>query len=101
MFVDQNDESCLIPLNEAIDSSKGRLELANSELRSMLLSKSDADGSGSLSEMAVLGFELGMSWASPKLLPIWEAQVCVVISVQDVLSLRLVWRLFQRSAKHD
>lgn len=24
--------------------------------------------------MAVLGFEIGMSWANPKLLPIWEAQ---------------------------
>ncbi|ORX36355.1 Thiamin diphosphate-binding protein [Kockovaella imperatae] len=58
MLVDQNDESCIIPLNEAIDSSKGRLELANS----------------SLSEMAVLGFEVGMSWARPTLLPIWEAQ---------------------------
>ena len=39
MFVDQKDESCLVPLNEAIDPSKGRLELANS----------------SLSESAVLG----------------------------------------------
>ena len=58
MFVDQVTEQCIIPLNEAIAASKGRLELANS----------------SLSEMAVLGFELGMSWASPKLLPIWEAQ---------------------------
>lgn len=58
MFVDQKDESCLIPLNEQIDRSKGRLELANS----------------SLSEMAVLGFELGMSWGRPRLLPIWEAQ---------------------------
>lgn len=29
---------------------------------------------GSLSEMAVLGFEIGMSWANPRLLPIWEAQ---------------------------
>jgi probable 2-oxoglutarate dehydrogenase E1 component DHKTD1 len=24
--------------------------------------------------MAVLGFEIGMSWANPNLLPIWEAQ---------------------------
>lgn len=39
MFVDQKDESCMVPLNEAIDASKGRLELANS----------------SLSESAVLG----------------------------------------------
>jgi hypothetical protein len=39
MFVDQKDESCLVPLNEAINASKGRLELANS----------------SLSESAVLG----------------------------------------------
>jgi probable 2-oxoglutarate dehydrogenase E1 component DHKTD1 len=31
MFVDQVDESCLIPLNEAVDQSHGRLELANSE----------------------------------------------------------------------
>ncbi|KAK4687422.1 putative 2-oxoglutarate dehydrogenase E1 component DHKTD1, partial [Tremellales sp. Uapishka_1] len=56
MFVDQADESCLVPLNET--AWEGKLELANS----------------SLSEMAVLGFETGMSWASPKLLPIWEAQ---------------------------
>ena len=58
MFVDQESEDCLIPLNESIPSSLGRLEPANS----------------SLSEMAVLGFEVGMSWASPNLLPIWEAQ---------------------------
>ena len=41
MFVDQVDESCLIPLNEAIDATKGRLELANSQnspgLRAYLL----------------------------------------------------------------
>lgn len=30
MFVDQETESCYIPLNETIDSGKGRLELANS-----------------------------------------------------------------------
>lgn len=29
---------------------------------------------GSLSEMAVLGFEYGASWERPTLLPIWEAQ---------------------------
>ncbi|RXK41404.1 oxoglutarate dehydrogenase (succinyl-transferring), E1 component [Tremella mesenterica] len=58
MFVDQVTEQCSVPLNENIDAGKGRLELANS----------------SLSEMAVLGFEVGMSWARPNLLPIWEAQ---------------------------
>jgi len=70
MYVDQVDESCVIPFNEAIDPSKGRLELANSES-----SRSSTLISGSLSEAAVLGFEIGMSWAMPKLLPIWEAQV--------------------------
>lgn len=30
MFVDQKTEACLVPLNEEIDASKGRLELANS-----------------------------------------------------------------------
>lgn len=29
---------------------------------------------GSLSEMAVLGFEYGVSWERPDILPIWEAQ---------------------------
>lgn len=57
MFVDQKDESCYVPLNDSL-KAPGKLELANS----------------SLSEMAVLGFEIGMSWANPGLLPIWEAQ---------------------------
>ncbi|THH08009.1 hypothetical protein EW145_g2992, partial [Phellinidium pouzarii] len=57
MLVDQLDEGVTVPLNARLNS-KGRLELANS----------------SLSEMAVLGFEYGMSWESPKLLSIWEAQ---------------------------
>ncbi|WVQ94500.1 oxoglutarate dehydrogenase (succinyl-transferring), E1 component [Kwoniella sp. CBS 9459] len=58
MYVDQKTEDCLVPLNEAFGEQAGKLELANS----------------SLSEMAVLGFEVGMSRANPKLLPIWEAQ---------------------------
>ena len=70
MYVDQVDESCVVPFNEAIDPSKGRLELANSESP-----RSSQLNPGSLSEAAVLGFEIGMSWAMPKLLPIWEAQV--------------------------
>lgn len=57
MFVDQSTEDVTVPLNSRLDS-EGKLELANS----------------SLSEMAVLGFEYGMSWETPKLLSIWEAQ---------------------------
>ncbi|KAI0266214.1 dehydrogenase E1 and transketolase domain-containing protein 1 [Gloeopeniophorella convolvens] len=59
MFVDQKTEAVAVPLNaELAAPGSGRLELANS----------------SLSELAVLGFEYGMSWEKPNLLPIWEAQ---------------------------
>ncbi|TFK82881.1 dehydrogenase E1 and transketolase domain-containing protein 1 [Polyporus arcularius HHB13444] len=57
MLVDQKTEGVVVPLNLALECS-GRLELANS----------------SLSEMAVLGFEYGVSWEKPDMLPIWEAQ---------------------------
>ncbi|KAE8231074.1 hypothetical protein CF326_g3919 [Tilletia indica] len=57
MFVDQKDEKIWVPLNTA-DLGKGKLEIVNS----------------SLSEQAVLAFELGMSWHNPDILPIWEAQ---------------------------
>lgn len=56
MLVDQRTESAYVPLNALTPEHK--IELANS----------------SLSEMAVLGFEVGMSWENPGLLPIWEAQ---------------------------
>ncbi|PPR00571.1 hypothetical protein CVT24_005456 [Panaeolus cyanescens] len=61
MLVDQKTEKVTVPLNEfAIQTAgeRGKLELANS----------------SLSEFAVLGFEYGLSWEKPNLLPIWEAQ---------------------------
>ncbi|KAJ7189836.1 Transketolase, pyrimidine binding domain-containing protein [Mycena pura] len=58
MLVNQKTEGVVVPLNEALEASAGKLELANS----------------SLSEMAVLGFEYGASWERPTLLPIWEAQ---------------------------
>ncbi|KAJ7781815.1 thiamine diphosphate-binding protein [Mycena maculata] len=58
MLVNQKTEGVVVPLNDALDSATGKLELANS----------------SLSEMAVLGFEYGASWERPNLLPIWEAQ---------------------------
>ncbi|KAI8974792.1 dehydrogenase E1 and transketolase domain-containing protein 1 [Trametes punicea] len=57
MLVDQRTEGVVVPLNLALECS-GRLELANS----------------SLSEMGVLGFEYGVSWEKPDILPIWEAQ---------------------------
>ncbi|KAG9009165.1 hypothetical protein FRB90_008510, partial [Tulasnella sp. 427] len=56
MLVDQETEKVVVPLNSLSQSRK--LELANS----------------SLSEMAVLGFEYGVSWERPDILPIWEAQ---------------------------
>ncbi|OSD05011.1 dehydrogenase E1 and transketolase domain-containing protein 1 [Trametes coccinea BRFM310] len=57
MLVDQRTEGVVVPLNLALECD-GRLELANS----------------SLSEMGVLGFEYGVSWEKPDILPIWEAQ---------------------------
>ncbi|KAI0367415.1 dehydrogenase E1 and transketolase domain-containing protein 1 [Pilatotrama ljubarskyi] len=57
MLVDQRTEGVVVPLNLALECI-GRLELANS----------------SLSEMGVLGFEYGVSWEKPDILPIWEAQ---------------------------
>jgi len=57
MLVDQKTERVHIPLN-AMNQSQGHLEVANS----------------SLSELAVLAFETGMSFETPKMLNIWEAQ---------------------------
>ncbi|KAJ2893313.1 hypothetical protein GGI21_005443, partial [Coemansia aciculifera] len=57
MFVCQDTENVFIPLN-SIGGSQGKLEVANSNL----------------SELAVLGFEYGVSIQSPNVLPIWEAQ---------------------------
>ncbi|KZT04533.1 dehydrogenase E1 and transketolase domain-containing protein 1 [Laetiporus sulphureus 93-53] len=57
MLVDQRTEDVVVPLN-AVLQCEGKLELANS----------------SLSELAVLGFEYGVSWERPGILPIWEAQ---------------------------
>ncbi|KAF8950794.1 hypothetical protein BGZ52_001388 [Haplosporangium bisporale] len=57
MLVDQKTERVHVPLN-ALTESQGHLEVANS----------------SLSELAVLAFETGMSYETPKMLNIWEAQ---------------------------
>ncbi|KAJ1678135.1 hypothetical protein EV182_004700, partial [Spiromyces aspiralis] len=70
MMVCQETENVYIPLNDLAsadaaaaatmpgETQAGRLEVANSHL----------------SELAVLGFEYGASWANPNLLPIWESQ---------------------------
>ncbi|KZT69995.1 2-oxoglutarate dehydrogenase, E1 component [Daedalea quercina L-15889] len=57
MLVNQRTEDVIVPLNAQLEC-EGRLELANS----------------SLSEFAVMGFEYGISWERPDILPIWEAQ---------------------------
>lgn len=58
MFVCQDTERAVIPLNHMQSDQKNFLEVANSPL----------------SEFAVLGFEYGMSIESPKRLVLWEAQ---------------------------
>ncbi|ORZ14017.1 dehydrogenase E1 and transketolase domain-containing protein 1 [Absidia repens] len=61
MFVCQDTEDTVIPLNEINknkENSQGFLEVANSPLN----------------EFAVLGFEYGMSIETPKRLVLWEAQ---------------------------
>lgn len=58
MLVDQRTELIHVPLNTGLSSGQGQLELANS----------------SLSEAAVLGFEVGMSWERPDLLREYSAR---------------------------
>ncbi|KAJ1913221.1 hypothetical protein H4219_005298 [Mycoemilia scoparia] len=59
MFVNQDTEDVYVPFNELSPTNTGgKIEVANSHL----------------SELAVLGFEYGASWATPKTLPIWESQ---------------------------
>lgn len=58
MFVCQDTERAVIPLNHMQPNQDSHLEVANSPL----------------SEFAVLGFEYGMSIESPNRLVLWEAQ---------------------------
>ncbi|KAG9310005.1 thiamine diphosphate-binding protein [Chiua virens] len=75
MLVDQNTEGVIVPLNHALTEAVGKLELANSgSFRLIVALLTERIYSGSLSELAVLGFEYGTSWERSDLLPIWEAQ---------------------------
>ncbi|KAJ2760228.1 hypothetical protein IWQ56_005537, partial [Coemansia nantahalensis] len=58
MFVCQDTENVCVPLNDGGAEGHGKIEVVNSNL----------------SELAVLGFEYGVSIQSPATLPIWEAQ---------------------------
>ncbi|XP_015114177.1 probable 2-oxoglutarate dehydrogenase E1 component DHKTD1 homolog, mitochondrial [Diachasma alloeum] len=58
MIVNQSTGEMFIPLNSMVEGQTGKIELANSIL----------------SEEAVLGYEYGISIASPMTLTIWEAQ---------------------------
>ncbi|KAH8915134.1 thiamine diphosphate-binding protein [Atractiella rhizophila] len=55
---DQNNGDSFLPLDHLNQTDAGRFEVINSPL----------------SEYAVLGFEQGVAWSSPDVLPIWEAQ---------------------------
>ncbi|PVU95289.1 hypothetical protein BB559_002791 [Furculomyces boomerangus] len=58
MLVCQKTEDAEIPLNNLPYPGASKLEVANSNL----------------SELAVVGFEFGVSWESPNSLVVWEAQ---------------------------
>ena len=58
MLVDQKSGITFEPLNNMGYNNQGFIEIANSHL----------------SEFAVLGFEVGVSWENPNRLCIWEAQ---------------------------
>ncbi|PVV03591.1 hypothetical protein BB560_001919 [Smittium megazygosporum] len=58
MIVCQNTERVEVPLNNLPVENAAKIEVANSHL----------------SELAVLAFEIGVSWESPDKLVVWEAQ---------------------------
>lgn len=62
-MVDQQTEQSIVPLNNTSASTSNSITRGTFEA-----------ASSSLSESAVLGFEVGLSWERPDLLPIWEAQ---------------------------
>ncbi|GAB1519404.1 hypothetical protein RhiTH_002470 [Rhizoctonia solani] len=72
MLVDQQTERVTVPLN-TLETEK-KLELANS----------------SLSEMAILGFEYGLSWDSPNRLVIWEAQYVLYFAAHQSIPNHLI-----------
>ncbi|KAJ3093151.1 putative 2-oxoglutarate dehydrogenase E1 component DHKTD1, mitochondrial [Quaeritorhiza haematococci] len=70
MLVDQETERTIIPLNRLHKpDASGAAPLAQTKKQGML-----EIANSSLSEFAVMGFELGVSWETPNRLCIWEAQ---------------------------
>ncbi|GAA6060666.1 hypothetical protein JCM10212_001222 [Sporobolomyces blumeae] len=67
ILADQNSERTVVPLQtlatDPIASSSAKSEVGTFEVVN-----------SPLSEYAVVGFEQGVGWVSPKLLPLWEAQ---------------------------
>ena len=78
MFVNQQDESVVVPLNAELKCD-AKLELANSFLSEFAV-MAVSSPFGCAEEVGVTDalcgkFEYGVSWERPTILPIWEAQV--------------------------
>jgi len=78
MFVNQQDESVIVPLNAELECD-AKLELANSSLSEFAVMGVSlwlfVWGKHALTDASCMQFEYGVSWERPTILPIWEAQV--------------------------